>query len=83
MQGIQTGMSPIVPMWAEKGKREVGETFVEEVIFELTGEILLTGTEAGEEQAVEGYSRQGVFTRIPVRDQNIEVLEFQVSNFHL
>lgn len=59
-------------------EREVGETFVEEVIFELTGEILPSLTETGGEQAV-----VGCFTCLPVRDQKIEILAFQIRNFYL
>lgn len=68
--------------WEQRKKREAGETFVEEVIFELTGEILPNLTETGGEQAVVGCLRHGGFTCIPVRDQKMEVLAFQIRNFN-
>ena len=53
-----------------KRKRDVGETFAEEVIFELTGEILLTLSQTEREQAVVGCS-----------GRIIEVLVFPVKEF--
>lgn len=75
-------MSPYCPNVSRERKERGWRDLCEKVIFELTGEILLTRTETGGEQGVEACSKQGGFICTPVKDQKIEVLEFQVSSFH-
>lgn len=61
---------------------EIGETFVEEGMLELTAEILPGLTETGGEQAVVECSTQDGFTCTPVRDQKMEFPAFQIRNFN-